>query len=121
MHWGDCVDLKIVEKALISYKEATVSLLNCLNMDEYDNLQKYISERELAIDKLKNLEYSMEDFTNIFISLEIDMLQKQVDALMLIKKEELRLEMNNIAKTKNANKQYKKGVSVDSIYFNKKI
>lgn len=106
---------------LTQYKDCTLKLINCIEKDDIDNLQKYFDERQDLIDSMENIKYTKEEFKSLCSELDILILQKKLTDLMMEKKGNLKDEIDKFQEVKSADKNYKKKYHVDSIFFNKKI
>lgn len=110
-----------LKESLILYKEITLKLIGCLEKEDYDCLEGLLKEREDQISNMGQMSYTKEEFRDICNQLQILILQQRLNGIMNEKRAKVRTEIDRIATTKNASKNYNKGFKVDSIFFNKKI
>lgn len=106
---------------LEKFKETTLQLIKKVENSEIEDLDELLNKRQIIIEAIDKLNYSQEEFKALLKALDILTLQKKLLDLMNKKKIDLRNEMQKISEVKNANKSYHSRVSLDPVYFNKKI
>lgn len=114
-------DFHKLKMLLVKYHELTSKLIELLEMDNFDNIQDVFALRQNIISEIDTISFDVKDFKQISESISLLPLQKKLTLLMNEKKSKVKSEINNLEGTKIANKNYNKGFSIDSLYFNKKI
>lgn len=112
------IDLKDI---LIEFKNETVALINSLNAEDFDSLESLLNNRQALIDKLDKINYDKSIFIKLCEENDIIKLNNEMNDLMTEKINNVKSEIKKIALQKNINNNYNTNMSVDSIYFNKKI
>lgn len=110
-----------LKQALTQYKNYTLDLISVLEKEEFDSLDKVLNERQFVIEEINNIDYTREEFKVIVEELEILILQKKLTELINEKRNNTRIELDNIVNSKKANKNYNRKFYSDSMFFNKKI
>ena len=106
---------------LSEFKNGTLDLIKSVEDEDYDSLEKKFNERQEIINKIEKLTYQKDEFIRICQELQIPDLNQKLDCLMHDRKNKIKNEMTNLVKKKNANNSYTKKMSVDPLFFNKKI
>lgn len=108
-------------EALTQYKNYTLGLIYTLEKEEYDSIEGLLNNRQYIIETIDKIEHSSEEFREIVEDLQILILQKKLNDLMIKERNKVKIELEKFSKNKNANKNYNKKYYVDSLFFNKKI
>lgn len=116
-----CKDNENLKDIMNNFKELTLMLITSVENEEYDRLDFLINERQKLIDKMELLNYTREEFKEVCIGLQILPLQQKLTTIMNSSKNKIRNELDKMATSKTANKNYNKGFKVDAIFFNKQI
>lgn len=106
---------------LNQFNDQTVKLINMVEDEDYDNLDKALSLREETINIINSMKYDGEVFRSLCIDLKVVQLQQKLQNLMNHKKLKIQNEINTINDKNIANKKYNKSFNVDSLYLSKKI
>lgn len=110
-----------LREKLNEYKNITIKLIDEIEREEYDNLDKLLSKRQDLINDIEKLKYTKEDFLKLCKEFDILVLQQKLIKLTNEKKANLRHNIDNLSASQTANKSYGKRYAVDSVFFNKKI
>jgi hypothetical protein len=110
-----------LNKCLAIFKEATEKLIEALENNKFDDLDYLYKIRENQIDKIDALDYSKNEFKQIYYSAGLDTLEIKLSSLMNGKRTELISKIGNLSKAQSANKKYLGLNSMNSVFFNKKI
>lgn len=110
-----------LKDALIEYRLLTEKIGIYLDNENYDNLNRVLDKREELITFIGTLKYTIEEFNSICREIQLDALDKNVNASVLKRQEELKQNMIDISRRRNANNTYVKRFNADSIFFNKKV
>lgn len=114
-------EINILYEYLTCYKNITIKLIELLENEEYDSLDYLINDRQKLIENMKKINYTKDQFKHICENFKMLIIEQKLNSLMNEKKATIKSELNKISISKNANKTYKRGYAVDSIFFNKKI
>lgn len=106
---------------LIEFRDDTISIINCLKSEDYDALEGLLNERQALIDKLDNSDYDKKQFKELCEKYEILSLNSKMNDIMTEKRNFIRSEIKKIELGKRVNNNYNVNISVDSIFFNKKM
>lgn len=112
------LDLKAT---LSKYKDDTLSLINCLESEDYDALEGLMNDRQALIDTMNSSGFDREQFTMLCKEYDIMRLDSKIHAIMISRMSQIKAELKKIGLNKNVNNNYNMKMSVDSIFFNKKI
>lgn len=110
-----------LRELVLKFKNKTISIINCLENEDFEKLEEVLEERQGVIEKINHLSYSKEDFSALAKEFDLIELENRCNKLFENKKSQAREELKKIAVNKNMNKQYNQCNYVDSIYFNKKF
>jgi hypothetical protein len=103
------------------YRNLSLRLIEELQRENYDVLDKLLIERQEIIDRCILINYPKEKFQELMDELGLQSLDIEIKELMASKRDEVKGMINKLADQRNAHKSYNSKFSVDSIYFNKKL
>lgn len=106
---------------LVTYRDLTAQLVEFLELDSFEKLEDAFNARQDIISEIETISFIASDFKGICENISLLPLQKKLTLLMNEKKSIIKSQINNLEGSKTANKNYSKGFSIDSLYFNKKI
>jgi c-di-GMP-binding flagellar brake protein YcgR len=110
-----------LEALLLQYNALTLNLIELLENDDFDSLERVFDLRQKVISNIDNIEFDSIDFKNVCKEVDLLPLQQRLTIIINKKKAMLKNEINNLEVTRIANKSYKTEHSIDSLYFNEKI
>lgn len=110
-----------LKRLLVTYRDLTAELIELLELNNFDKLEYTFNFRQNIISEIDTINFSASDFKQICDGISLLPLQKKLTLLMNEKKSIVKNQINNLEGSKTANKNYSKGFSIDSLYFNKKI
>ncbi|GAA0746527.1 flagellar protein FliT [Clostridium oceanicum] len=113
--------MESLKKHLKEFKEITLKLIEALNKEDYDSLDRLISDRQSVIENIDKIQYTKKDFKKLIEEFDILKCNKKFSYLMQSKKDEYKKEMQKYALKKNASRVYNKDVYGGSNIFSKKI
>jgi hypothetical protein len=113
--------LQELRQQLTEFKELTIKIIDCLEKEDYDNLEILFNDRQTIIDKTDKLQYSKESFKAISNQLQLMPLQQKLTLIMNKSRIEVRQEIDKLSASKTANKGYNTKYKADPLFFNKKI
>lgn len=115
---------KLKEK-LQDYKDITLQLVSCLKAEYYDTLDELLNKRQDIIYEIDKLSYKREEFKSICDELDIEVLEKKLNALMVENSNRVKESLKKAIEGKNVNRSYRPGYNknsyVDSLYISKKV
>lgn len=103
------------------YENCTMELIKCLNEDNIDGMDAFISERQSIINKIQENEYSKEELKNAAEKENIMELEKKLQESGNAKKEEIRDKQRNLITSRNAAQTYNSRLFGKSMIFSKKV
>lgn len=106
---------------LNEFSEITDKVIENLENEEYDQVNLSLENREKIINEIKNIDYTIEEFKSISLSLNLEEKEKKLNSALEEKINEKKEVLGRISKAKHVSKEYRKVYSVDSIFINKKI
>ncbi|AVQ44417.1 TPA: flagellar protein FliT [Clostridium sporogenes] len=95
-----------LKEQLIKYRELTLDLIQILEKGDYDAPKKLLDERQAIINNINKFSYTKEEFRNINYELDLMLVEKKLQTIMLKRKAELKQKLNNASETKEATKSY---------------
>ncbi|AGK97789.1 flagellar protein FliT [Clostridium pasteurianum] len=113
--------MNTLKEYLDNYKNITIDLINNLYCDNLDNIDEFMQKRQNILDDLGHLNSSKKEFNSISNEIELAAIEKRLKDVMIEKKEKLRIEMEKISLSRNANNTYNKNLYGKACVFSKKI
>ncbi|BDB02563.1 flagellar protein FliT [Clostridium botulinum] len=95
-----------LKEQLINYRELTLEIIQTLEKEDYDAPKELLNERQNIINNINKLSYTKEEFKNINDELDLMLVEKKLQTIMLKRKTELKQKLNNASDTKEATKSY---------------
>ncbi|APH18042.1 hypothetical protein N496_12950 [Clostridium botulinum A2B3 87] len=95
-----------LKEQLINYRELTLEIIQTLEKGDYDAPKELLNERQNIINNINKLSYTKEEFKNIDYELDLMLVEKKLQTIMLKRKAELKQKLNNASDTKEAAKSY---------------
>lgn len=111
----------LLKENLMEFKAITEKLINAVNNDLSEELDRLFVDRQLVINNMEKLQYSKEEFTLLCNELDIANISKALDELVVKKREDLKANMNSLRERNIANKSYANSANVKRSYFSTKI
>ncbi|WP_251860523.1 hypothetical protein [Clostridium sp. Marseille-Q2269] len=112
----ECLDIYLKE-----FKEITLNLIDNLNKENYDDIDRLMNDRQRLIESINKLQYKKEEFENLVKELDIIKCNEDFGILMKTKKEEYKKEIKKYALKRNASRIYNKDIYGGCAIFSKKI
>lgn len=103
------------------FKTCSLNILESINKEDYDELEKKIEERQMILDSIMKLDFSQEEIKKVVEELEINKISEEINFILNEKKVDLKDKMDKVALTKRVNSNYNKSFYNNSNFFNKKI
>ncbi|HCL4548650.1 flagellar protein FliT [Clostridium botulinum] len=91
---------------LIKFREITLDIIDSLEKEDYDSPERLLAERENIIKEINNLNWKKEEFKKINEELELLLIEKKLQSLMIEKKGVIKLKLRKTSENKEANKNY---------------
>ncbi|NFS08523.1 flagellar protein FliT [Clostridium botulinum] len=95
-----------LKENLIKYRDLTLNIIEALEREDYDVPEKFLEERQSIINEINKLSYTKEEFKSINDELDLMLLEKKLQTIMLKRKVELKQKLNNTLENKEATKLY---------------
>ncbi|HDK7138028.1 flagellar protein FliT [Clostridium botulinum] len=95
-----------LKENLIKYRDLTLNIIEALEREDYDIPEKFLEERQSIINEINNLPHTKEEFKSINNELDLILLEKKLQTVMLKRKVELKQKINNALESKEATKSY---------------
>ena len=83
---GDKLNL---EENCIKYKDITLTIIEIIKAEEYEELGEIFQRRQLILDDINKINYSKEELKKFYLKYELENLDKVLASEMKVKKEEL--------------------------------
>ncbi|VYT90135.1 hypothetical protein [Clostridium butyricum] len=93
-----------LEDYLNEYKALTLDIMEKVNKDGM--IEYLVNERQMVLDKIKNMNFLQAEIKKITDSLNIVQLDRELDLLVKKEKVATRKKIERLKKMKNANMQY---------------
>lgn len=111
----------LLREYLCCYKAASLKIINDLNSDNINAISDSLTIRENMLSRIRTLEYTKKQINSLCNELQILQLDRQVNNLIINKKEELKNKIEKASILRNANNSYNKSLHRNSMIFSKKI
>lgn len=112
------IDLKTT---FLKFKNDTISLISCLESEDFDALEGLMNERQALIDEMNSSDFDRQMFIELCEEYEIVKLNSKMHDIMADKMSGIKSEIKKIELSKSVKNNYNTNMAVDSIFFNKKI
>lgn len=96
--------MKILELLLEEYKEFTLKLISA--MDNDNDLEKLLDERQKILDEIEELNSDKKEFTKLAENLDIIKLEEELKNKLSMQKMKVRKELETLRKQRQARKSY---------------
>ncbi len=83
-----------LKEQLINYRELTLEIIQILEKEDYDAPKELLNERQNIINNINKLSYTKEEFKNINYELDLMLVEKKLQTIMLKRKAELKQKLN---------------------------
>lgn len=112
-----------IKDLVSSFKNATVELLNCLESEQYEGLDKLFAERQRVIDTLKNSSslYKASEVAEEIKKADIMEMDEKINKLIKEKMLKAKQNIDDIDRGNTARKSYGRRFPEQSVFINKKI
>lgn len=111
----------LLKENLMEFKALTEKLINAVNNDLSEEVDRLFIDRQVIINNIGKLQYSKDEFTIICSELDITNVSKELDELVLKRREELKEKMNSLKEGNIANKSYANSANIKRSFFSAKI
>ncbi|WP_409068665.1 flagellar protein FliT [Clostridium sp. FAM 1755] len=91
---------------LIKFREITLNIIDSLEKEDYDSPENLLEERENITKEISNLNYKKEEFKIIGEELELLLIEKKLQSIMIEKRSKIKLKLKKALDNKEANKNY---------------
>lgn len=111
----------MLKDKLVEYRDVTMVLINVLEKGELNILEENLKKRQEIIEDINKLDYTCEQFKGISEEINLVLLEEKLNILMNNKKQEIRVKINDVKKSRNAHKAYNKSFINSSFFLKKQI
>jgi hypothetical protein len=112
---------QLLRESLISFRAVTEQLINAINNDLPEELDRLFINRQALINSMEKLQYSKEEFTIVCNELDIFSASKTLEETMIKRRDELKEKMNGLRERTIANKSYANSSNIKKNFFSTKI
>ncbi|MBL4938004.1 flagellar protein FliT [Clostridium sp. YIM B02515] len=113
--------MKEYEVIFEQYKVMSIKILESLIKEDYDILSQLLGDRELLIEKMKELNLDTTDFKNQAVKYGIIENEAKIKLLMIQKMDDIKLKLHKLELGEKANKFYNKSFYDNNKVFSKKV
>ena len=114
---GDKLNL---EEKFIKYKGITLTIIETVKSEEYEQLDEVFQQRQLILDDINKSNHSKEEVKKNYLKYNIDKLDKILESEMKVKREDLLQKIKESKKRQVATRGYN-NLSAKDVFLNKKI
>ncbi|MCY6370417.1 flagellar protein FliT [Clostridium ganghwense] len=111
----------MLKDKLVDYRDLTMLLINVLEKGELNTLEDNLKKRQEIIEDINKLDYTYEQFRSVSEEINLVLLEQKLNTLMNNKKQEIRVKINNVKKSRNAHNAYNKSFINSSFFLKKQI
>ncbi|NEZ45870.1 hypothetical protein FDF74_01435 [Clostridium niameyense] len=111
----------MIYEALKKYRDINISLIEALNIDDLDKVEKLLEKKDELINFIDNMEYSKEDFIKFSKELDIMKSEEMLNKVSNLKKQEYKKEMSKVNNTQKAYKSYNSNFRGEGYFIKQKI
>lgn len=109
-----------LEESFIKYKNITLTIMEIVKSEEYENLDEFFNQRQLILDDVNKLNCSKEKLKEFCLKHNIDKLDKTLEEEMKNKKEELLTKIRQNQKRKMAMNGYS-NLQAKSVFLSREL
>ncbi len=108
IRWGGTIIIKMddLRSKLIKFRKITLNIIGSLEKEDYDSPENLLEQRESIIKEINNLNYKKEEFKKIGEELELLLIEKKLQSIMIEKRSKIKLKLKKASENKAANKNY---------------
>jgi hypothetical protein len=106
---------------LEKFKECSLNIIDMVEKEDYDELESKFSKRQHILDTINKMNYSKEELAKLVEELEIMAISQKISNIIKLKKDILKIQIEDSAIKKNANSNYNKSLINNFHIFSKKI
>jgi len=115
------INMKSLEDYLTSYKNITMSLIDSLDKEEFDETINLLELRQEIIENISKLDFKPNIFKQTASDLNLAALEDRAKKLLEQKHSSIKGNLERTRQNRRANSNYFKNNPSESIFFNKKI
>lgn len=78
-----------IEEQFIQYKDITLTMMEAIKTENYENLDEFFLQRQLVLDNIDKLVYTKEELNKFYLKYDIDKLDKVLQVEINSRKEEI--------------------------------
>lgn len=114
---GDKLNL---EENFIKYKDITLTIIETVKSEKYEQLDEIFQQRQLILDDINKINYSKEELKKFYFKYNIDKLDKTLDSEMKVKRQDLLEKIKENKKRQVAMNGYN-NLSAKAVFLSKKF
>jgi hypothetical protein len=109
-----------LEENFIKYKDITLTIIEGVKSEEYEQLDEIFQQRQLILDDINKINYSKEELNKFYLQYDIDKLDKTLASEMNVKRQELLEKIKENKKRQVAMNGYN-NLSAKAVFFSKEF
>ncbi|MBU3111767.1 hypothetical protein [Clostridium lacusfryxellense] len=109
-----------LEENVIKYKDITLTIIETVNIEEYERLDESFMKRQLVLDDISKIGYSKEEFKKLYMQYGIENLQNELTSKMKDKEQNLLEKIKDNKKRQAAVVGYNK-LPTKAVFLSKEI
>lgn len=109
-----------LEVNLIKYKDITLTIIAIVKAEEYEKLEGIFVQRQLILDDISKMVYSIEELRKFYLRYEIENLEKILTSEMNVRKNDLLKKMKQTEKRQVGMAGYN-NISAKAVFLSKEI
>ncbi|EHJ01507.1 hypothetical protein CDLVIII_5016 [Clostridium sp. DL-VIII] len=95
-----------LEECFVKYKSITLTIMEAIKSENYENLDELFGQRQLILDNIKELNGSKEEMKKIYLQCNIEQLEKSLEEEIKKRKDEILVKIKENQKRKTAMNGY---------------
>ncbi|MDR3593983.1 flagellar protein FliT [Clostridium sp.] len=109
-----------LEESFIKYKDITLTIIEGVKSEEYEQLDEISNQRQLILDNINKINHSKEELKKFYLKYDIDKLDKTLASEMNIKRQELLEKIKESKKRQTAMNGYN-SLSAKAVFLSKEF
>lgn len=114
---GDKLNL---EEDFIKYKEITLTIIEAVKAEEYENLDELLKQRQLILDNINKIDCSKDEMKQFYFQCDIDKIENILSLEMKTEREDLLEKIKENKKRQVAMKGYN-NLSAKAVFLSKEF
>jgi hypothetical protein len=114
---GDKLNL---EENFIKYKDITLTIIEGVKSEEYEQLDEIFQQRQLILDHINKINHSKEELKKFYLQYDIEKLEKTLASEMKVKRQDLLEKIKENKKRQTAMNGYN-NLSAKAVFLSKEF